>query len=45
VSSTDLTATNPAGTIPKPWRPGLVVTIPGTAPASTYTATITHSVA
>lgn len=96
VSSTDLTATNPAGTIPKgdiaywsgpatettgscasrtpgqpdsgsrqaldvqrtafssldcnprnstTWRPGLVVTIPGTAPASTYTATITHSVA
>ena len=96
VSSTDLTATNPAGTIPKgdidywsgpatettgncasrtpgqpnsgsrealdvertafssvdcnprnstTWRPSLVVTIPGTAPASTYTATVTHSVA
>jgi len=27
------------------WRPTLVVTIPSTAPAATYTATITHSVA
>jgi hypothetical protein len=96
VSSTDLTSTNPAGTIPKgdiaywsgpatettgscasrtpgqadsgsrqaldvertafssvdcnprnstTWRPSLVVTIPATSPASTYSATITHSVA
>jgi hypothetical protein len=27
------------------WRPSLVVTIPASAPASTYSATITHSVA
>ena len=41
---TVVTATNTSGDTSASWHPAVQVTVPGTAVAGTYTATITHSV-